>query len=218
MKGQKKKCKDHLGNEYNSITEMCRSYGIKRTEYYKRLKRGWSLEETLTREVKNRGECRRKKCKDHLGNEYNSRDELCKAYGISYNTFKSRIALGWSLEKALTTPLSNGKKCKDHLGNTYNSISEMCEAHNIHRRTFKYRLKHGCTLEEALTKNLKNCKCKDHLGNEYNTITEMCDAYNIHQNTFRYRLKHGCTLEETLTNPICAGGHYPKRDTIKSLI
>ena len=31
--------------------------------------------------------------------------EMCEAYGISYNTFRSRIRRGLSLEEALTIPL-----------------------------------------------------------------------------------------------------------------
>ena len=41
--------------------------------------------------------------KDHKGNEFKNMKELCKAYDISYQTYMSRIRIGWTLEKALTT-------------------------------------------------------------------------------------------------------------------
>lgn len=34
---------------------------------------------------------------------------MCKAYGINRTTFKMRIKAGWSLEKALTTPVKEPK-------------------------------------------------------------------------------------------------------------
>lgn len=41
-------CKDHLGNEYSSITEMCEKYGISCSTYRARLKRGMTLRDALT--------------------------------------------------------------------------------------------------------------------------------------------------------------------------
>ena len=43
---------DHLGNKYNSTTEMCEHYGIDRMAYTNRLRRGWSQKEALTKKVK----------------------------------------------------------------------------------------------------------------------------------------------------------------------
>lgn len=45
-------CKDHLGNEYPTIANMCKKYKIKRTTFQHRLHRGWSLEEALTSPTK----------------------------------------------------------------------------------------------------------------------------------------------------------------------
>lgn len=38
---------DHLGKTFNSVTQMCDFYGIQESTYYKRLKRGYSLKDTL---------------------------------------------------------------------------------------------------------------------------------------------------------------------------
>jgi len=48
-----------------------------------------------------------KRCKDHLGNEYESKGDMFKTYGVSYSAFTKRIDRGWSLGEALT-----GKKKK----------------------------------------------------------------------------------------------------------
>lgn len=45
-------CKDHLGNVYSSMSEMCRHYGIKLATYSRRIKDGYSQEDALTIPVK----------------------------------------------------------------------------------------------------------------------------------------------------------------------
>lgn len=44
----------------------------------------------------------KKKTYDHLGNEYESIDAMCKAYGITFGQFKSRKRCGKTLEECLT--------------------------------------------------------------------------------------------------------------------
>jgi len=92
-----KRCKDHLGNEYISISEMCRVYGLDSSLFSRRISNGVSLQEALTKKSLIG-------CKDHLGNEYNSIEEMCKTYGINRTTFNYRINQGWKLEDALTKP------------------------------------------------------------------------------------------------------------------
>lgn len=38
---------DHLGNEFKNVEEMCKYWGINKNTYKGRLKRGWTLKETL---------------------------------------------------------------------------------------------------------------------------------------------------------------------------
>ena len=49
---------------------------------------------------------------DHLGNEFKNKEEMCRHYNISDKAFHSRRKYGWSLEKALTTPLSKKPKTR----------------------------------------------------------------------------------------------------------
>ena len=51
------------------------------------------------------GKDNRKKCKDHLGNVYPSKVDRAKAYNLDNNVIQTRLAKGWTLERALTTPL-----------------------------------------------------------------------------------------------------------------
>lgn len=40
--------------------------------------------------------------RDHLGNTYRTKSEMCNHYGVMIGTYNSRINRGWSVEKALT--------------------------------------------------------------------------------------------------------------------
>ena len=144
---------------------------------------------------------RSKTCSDHLGNKYNSVKEMCRAYGINYNTFGARMRLGWDLKQALTADASAVKACSDHLGNKYNSINDMCKAYGINSQTLRERIKLGWTLEQALTSgtDVKNKCCSDHLGNEYKSIGSMCKVYGVSMSVFRYRIKSGWKMEDALT-------------------
>lgn len=104
-------CKDHLGNVYINVDEMCKHYGINKETYYTRVQRGLSLESALTLPLKHKSVKKAgKKCQDHLGREYKSLSDMCRHYNITLSAFKWRIdKCGWSLEKALTTPIK--KKC-----------------------------------------------------------------------------------------------------------
>ena len=109
-KYKKREVVDHKGNSYRSVAQMARSYGISSITLHERLKRGWSIEESLTTPVDTSNYRKSKKImnirvKDHLGNWYDSYYALAKAYGLSFSTLYGRVAkLGWSIEKALLTP------------------------------------------------------------------------------------------------------------------
>ena len=43
-----RECKDHLGNIYESVADLCEAYGISKATYYNRQRLGWDLERILT--------------------------------------------------------------------------------------------------------------------------------------------------------------------------
>lgn len=45
----KKRVKDHLGNEFESVEDLCNHYDLDRRLYYKRKKANWNLRDILTR-------------------------------------------------------------------------------------------------------------------------------------------------------------------------
>ncbi len=145
----------------------------------------------------------KKICKDHLGNVYKTKRDMCNFYGINVDTYNKRISYGYSVEDALTLGNMRRTSCKDHLGNEYESINEMCRHYGINKSIYMNRIKLGWSIEDILTHDNKmNCtSCKDHFGNEYASITEMCRQYGITVNMYKNRIKNGATLCETLTVP-----------------
>jgi len=103
----KQACKDHLGNKYNSLSEMCAQYNIKPETFQRRIKvYGWPLDKSLTEPVKANGG---QFCYDHEGTQFKSESLMCIHWGINRKTFRYRINQGLSIEDALTQNTHPGK-------------------------------------------------------------------------------------------------------------
>lgn len=205
-----KKCQDHLGNTFNSIIEMCNYYNISKATYKNRKRLGWSIEDILTKPVKNVKES----CKDHLNNEYESIEQMCKRYKISRETFESRLSSGWNLEKALKTPVNKRNiKYKDHKGQEFKDIKEMCKHWKIEITTFSSRVNRGWTVQEALetpigTKLKRGKECVDHLGNKFNSIQKMCEYWNITPSAYKARKLANWNEKEIFETPMRTSEFY----------
>jgi len=139
---------------------------------------------------------------DHLGKEYKSIEEMCKAYHIHPSTYKFRISSGMNIEKALTAPI-NANTCVDHLGNTFQSERKMCQFYNVNIATYRTRINNGLSVKDALTLEIRKHSdkgniCYDHLGNEYRSYNAMAKAYKIAPSVLRDRIKRGLSIEEAL--------------------
>ena len=154
------KYKDHKGNEFNSLTDMCKHYGIGIQTFRMRMRYKWTLERALTQHIR----CF-KKCKDHLGNEFKSELEMCRYWHITLSTFRGRMSGNWSLKGALTMPvLGVGASipARDHLGNEFKSLKDMCRHWNVNYSTFYARYNSMCwTVERALTEPVHHKRKKD---------------------------------------------------------
>ena len=115
------------GKVYKSYSELSRDYDFSLAYLSKWLSKGLSLEEIV---ANYKG---KKEIVDHLGNKYSCLGDMLNSWGISLETYKSRLNSGWSLEKILTT------------------IKE----DEISYNTFRDRLKQGLSREEALNGNRK---------------------------------------------------------------
>jgi len=196
---------DHLGITYPSLTAMLKKYNISDVSYKYRLNKGWSLEKTLTTPTMSAAECGSHICKDHLGNEFKSKKDMCDYWRIPRHIFFRRISEGKTLEEALTTPIvykGPRNMIKDHLGNEYINVDMMCAAHNITKEQYLINIRNNCDIEAALTSKTEKRKHPiDHLGNEYRSINELCKTYGITKTTLRARSELGWTLKDILEHP-----------------
>lgn len=185
---------DHLGNKFNTFKSMCDFYKLDRSTVQTRLKSGLTLEEALTKEIKDKNTFI-----GPDGKEYNNLAELCKKHNKKITLVKDRIRLGWTLEEALSKPIGN--IYKDHLGNEYDSLNKLCNEYNITVSIYRRRESLGWSLEEILTTPCKRKgerKVCDHLGNEYKSLKHMCGAYEISTATFESNQEKGYSLEDSL--------------------
>lgn len=93
--------KDHLGNEFESLTMLCDYWGTTVSAFQYRTKQGMNVERALTTENR-----RFIRCTDHLGKHFNSKTEMCKYHHINLETFLDRMKKGCTLEQALTMRLN----------------------------------------------------------------------------------------------------------------
>ncbi len=185
--------KDHLGKEFDTITEMCNHWHIDRHTFTRRKKRGYSLKECLIGKPH--------KVFDHLGNSFSSEKVMSEHYGIPLTAYVSRKNKGWTLQRRLTTPLRDWS-VKDHLGNQYPSKSAMCKHYSINTKAFECRIEHGWDLKDALTtKSGSKTIIKDHLGVEFPSITALAKHYGILPVTLDGRLRSGWDIKEALLTP-----------------
>lgn len=185
---------DHIGNEFETVFQMCAYYKISESKYRSRIAGGWSQEEALT------GVRKKKRVKDHLGNVFNSKTEMCQFYGIRESLFKARMNAGMTLEEALMGMNDESElTVEDHLGNKYKNTSQMCKAYGVRLDTYCHRKNRGWSLEEILTGKKKSEPVTDHKGVSYPDIEEMCIEYGVKKSNYMSRISKGWTVEEALT-------------------
>lgn len=142
-----------------------------------------------------------KQCVDHLGNKFNSINEMCKYWGIDSSLYYSRIKSGLSIKEALTNPV--GKTYKGLYGDTYTSLRTLAEAYNMKKSLLQYKLKAGYSLNKALREGMDTSKnITDHLGNRFVSISKMCEYWNISESAYNYRIKNGWSMKSALTTPV----------------
>lgn len=195
---KKEQAVDHLGNKFATVREMCNYWNVNYGTYFSRLQEGKTLKESLTGQFE-RKPINGKLCEDHLGNKFESVTAMCRHWGISVKTFRSRTELcGWTKDKALTT--SNLRNCKDHLGNKYSTKKEMAKAYGVDYHTLIDRLNHGWDVERALTEPASDSVHVTESGWKYNSMP----VYISESGTEYLLCKKGnveelLTLEELLT-------------------
>jgi predicted DNA-binding protein YlxM (UPF0122 family) len=99
----------YKGKQYKSFSEMAKDYGIDRKNFDKRVKRGWTLEETLEIPMKRKKFILNKRLYEYNGKLY-SVEELSELSGISTKTIYKRLKRKWSVEETVEIPVGKRKE------------------------------------------------------------------------------------------------------------
>ena len=196
----------HNGVYYKNLRTLCNALNIDldKLRNYRQKHPNESLEQQINsvRELD-------RTVTDHLGNIYSSKSEMCRYYNITSSAFSHRMLNNWSLEKTLTTPISQTKPTQriaptvDHKGVGYDSFAQMCQSYGISPGVVRARLKYGNDLETALTKPLRaksNLYETMYHGQSYRSVDEILTKHSITRSLYNKR-KHQYpkqTLEEII--------------------
>ena len=128
--------------------------------------------------------------------------EFARKYGLSDYTLFTRLKNGWSLEKALTTPIMKVKTLLEYKGELL-TIREIAKRAGIRHSILKGRLDLGWNLEAALTTPIKRSpplKTIEYKG-ERCSISEVAKKVGMRCEVLRRRLRKGWDLKRAIETP-----------------
>ena len=221
---------DHEGHHFRRVKDMAAYWGLYPELLSARWRSGLSLEECLTRPCRKQKNPRGKEkgCYDHKGRYFPNQIERARWWHADANLVRSRLRIGWSIEKALTWPgkwerlrekllradhagrlYASGREVTDHTGRLHASKREMCAWWGIRYPLYCSRRLRGWSMEDALLTPPKESpgvrkadRSADHEGRVFPSMREMCEHWGISLNTYRYRVKWlEWSKERALTAP-----------------
>lgn len=197
-------CRDHKGNEYESMVEMARAYGMPANVLDNRLRKYGNIEKALTMPYQARPTPERQKCVDPNGKEWPCLTHMCRAWGVRLKQFKRKKAMGMTLEECLNgEPLRPGiyRPVTDPKGRRFDSWIDLAAAWGVNINTLRSRVKHHhWPLEKALTtpQRFEWRKITDPEGREFSSLTKFCKFWGVAKRTARKRLALGMEMKDVL--------------------
>ena len=90
------------GTKYRTITECCNALGVRINTVYKKIRReNMPLEQAILASIPDIYEVD--------GKIYKTLKAIAEDYNLSYETFRSRIELGWTVHDAVYTPIGTSR-------------------------------------------------------------------------------------------------------------
>lgn len=93
-----KTIKDHLGNEFRSLSAKCKHYGISVSGYKRRIKNGYTEEQALTETAKIN--CKRQSV-EYKGMKFKSISEACEKLNVKKSRYSYLSGLGLTINDIL---------------------------------------------------------------------------------------------------------------------
>lgn len=140
------------GKSFPSIVELARHYKVHPSTVARRMRDGWSVEESVGLESKKRAGHGKEVIVQ--GRRYGTIKDACEVLGLNPATIRARIQHGYSVDDAFTGNFrlrqSGVAKSTSFKGVDYPSIESLAEAYEVKPSVLSKRLKRGWTLSQAL--------------------------------------------------------------------
>lgn len=141
------------------------------------------------------------------GNQYSSKQALCKKYNVKYCTFMNRQRRGWTIEECIYgrfTKIIDNKICYDNSfdydGKHFKDNAEFCRYYKINYSMFIRHKNKGVSVEECL----RHCEARYIVyDKKFKSINEICKYYNISRSTLnKYYYSNGKNINDAVTKAI----------------
>jgi len=205
------------GTLYPNLKAVAEAFGMSTDAVYKRASRGKEGDELVADKRKKR---REKKHKFVAGGKgYPSAAAACKALGVKYVTYRSRLGRGLTPDQALgLAPVVDGRSARGQKyelhGKTW-SAQELADHFSISIQTLYSRLRRGASIEQAVglvsirpgeLKAQKDIQRQPRAaidlvvdGKHYSSYAALGRAYDLPQHTLRQRIvEYGWSVEEAV--------------------
>jgi hypothetical protein len=180
---------------YPSRFSAAEAYNIDVKVVEKRLMSGWTLEEAfgLVERVDYTGP----RAVRSRGKQFQSIRAAAIAAGVPDGTIRARLRAGWSVERALNTPVEERSTRVSIDEVDYASIADAARAHGLRVKLVHRRLSKGWTLAKALKTPANNLSSTITVGDKhFKSLKKAAEHWGLLPATVRQRLKRGWSLEQ----------------------
>lgn len=182
---------------------MSEIFGIGTGAIYTRInKYGWSVEDAVSRDINEKISKIRREHEDVKRFVYKNEKLTLRAFSEKYDlylgTLVSRIQNGWSIEKAIETPIR--KPNEYEFGDSKLKISDISKINGLTNAGNFRGVKDGNRLEGSKYESVKLDKVM--YRDELLSLKELSKKVNVSYYVLRDRLKAGWSLEDAISKPV----------------
>lgn len=218
-------CKDHTGQKYASVQEMCQQWHIPYYLYHwrktlwnwptkKALETEYRPEEDpllpILQDIAKKLNLPVSDCMDKIVPAFQKQIDpniqtIDEALILMMNHIKAdheakkTQEMRNKVDASQSDLQSRPDVLRDHEGRCFSSKNQMARYHGLSHATLRFRLEQDMDLQEALTKPVRQPGCTDHEGRNFDTVHEMAAWYGIKYATLEQRLGSGMPLGKALT-------------------
>lgn len=201
------------GVVYDSASSLARAYGVGVQMVRGRIADGWPPKCAVMIPPLPKG-CTVADWVVYKGKVYYSRRSLCKELGITETMVNTRMASGWSLEEAVSTPLLRDAPPTAVVigGVKYPNKQAAYDAYNIPKHAVLHRMRAGMTMEDAITTPWEPPKSYLFQGKEFSSIAALAEYCDCPIQVLAKYIEEEDNLDDACEKAL----QYEKRDIIST--